>query len=344
MYRCSNQCFLDYSLIVIFVNVFLAIAVDKLSEINAVKEDMTLRTEQQEEKRKERKEQLDALKNPTRPQKLRQTLQRVFLFTSSVRANSDAQQRKKTPRRVRSLINVPMDKPYVRKTGSLGSSGPLPVMNLKRLHNERRSEGDILQLRVTPVRKRSSSLLPHLSSDNSNGGRGAARPAQLAIVNPLTEYNLDSPLETDNDVEQFQRRKLSSVVSYQSSDIHSPIASSEGTEQSTASAVNSDSNEEHRQNENGIGLRALQEESKVTENRSRGRSGSLDLACCPQSSIQSVPNGISTPEQSRSHPFERTQSLPQIDANKLRRPFLTRQKSIEISPDIATEPNLNHQK
>ena len=150
LYRCSNQCFLDYSLTVIFVNVFLAIAVDKLSEINAVKEDMTLRTEQQEEKRKERKEQLDALKNPTRPQKLRQTLQRVFLFTSSVRANSDAQQRKKTPRRVRSLINVPMDKPYV----------------------------------------------------------------------------------------QFQRRKLSSVVSYQSSDIHSPIASSEGTEQSTTQMRN----------------------------------------------------------------------------------------------------------
>ena len=294
-----------------------------------------MRTEQQEEKRKERKEQLDALKNPTRPQMLRQTLQRVLLFTSGVRASSYTQQKKKLPRRVRSLIDVPKDKLYVRKYGSLGSPSPMPVLKLRRLHNERRSEGDIEPLREAPVRKRSASLIPNRGSESfeSDGGSDVARPTQLAITNPITKFNLDSPLETENDTEQFRRRKLSSVVSYQSTDRH------EDNEQSIPSPS---SNEDHQENE--------REETTETEERNNERSGSLDLATCRQSSIQSAPNGVSTSQiQQHSHSFERTQSLPQFDASKLRRPFLTRQNSLDISPGNETKLteatySSNHQK
>lgn len=290
-----------------------------------------MRTEQQEVKRKERKEQLDALKNPTRPQIIRQTLQRMVLFTSGVRATSIAQQKKKLPRRVRSLTNVPTDKPYVRKTGSLGSPVPIPVKNLRKLHNERRSEGDIESFQEFAVRNRTASMIPHLSSESvetEKGDSDATRPMQLALSNPIAQFNLDSPLETDNDHEHFRRRKLSSVVSYQSTDRHSSIVSLEGNDQSTASSAN---NETHQ--ENG---RALQKENSVTEGSNR--SGSLDLAYCRQSSTESAPNKSSNfKQQSSSHSFERTQSLPQIDANKPRRAFLTRQQSLEISPGNETE-------
>ena len=64
----------------ILVNVFLAIAVDKLTEVRSLEEDTIEETEKLLERRKEREEQICALKNPDQPQVQRRTIRRVMRY------------------------------------------------------------------------------------------------------------------------------------------------------------------------------------------------------------------------------------------------------------------------
>ena len=64
----------------ILLNVFLAIAVDKLSEVRSLEEDSIEETEKLKERRKEREEQICALKNPDQPQVQRRTIRRVMRY------------------------------------------------------------------------------------------------------------------------------------------------------------------------------------------------------------------------------------------------------------------------
>ena len=65
---------------VMFISIFLAIAVDKLSEVKSLEEDTMEETEKLLERRKEREEQISALKNPNEPQIQRRTIRRVVKY------------------------------------------------------------------------------------------------------------------------------------------------------------------------------------------------------------------------------------------------------------------------
>lgn len=62
------------------ISIFLAIAVDKLSEVKSLEEDTIEETEKLMERRKEREEQISALKNPNEPQIQRRTIRRVVKY------------------------------------------------------------------------------------------------------------------------------------------------------------------------------------------------------------------------------------------------------------------------
>ena len=62
------------------ISIFLAIAVDKLSEVKSLEEDTIEETEKLLERRKEREEQISALKNPNEPQIQRRTIRRVVKY------------------------------------------------------------------------------------------------------------------------------------------------------------------------------------------------------------------------------------------------------------------------
>lgn len=92
-------------------NIFLAIAVDKLLEVNEVEKDITKRVEQMEEQRREREKQLTALKNPTEQTGIGRTLKKiVMLYTLSVSHEEDIKRRKRNQRR-RSGSEISHDRP-----------------------------------------------------------------------------------------------------------------------------------------------------------------------------------------------------------------------------------------
>ena len=64
------------------MSIFLAIAVEKLSEVRSLEEDSVEQTEKTHELRKTREERLHALKNTSEPQVHRRTLRRVLNFYS----------------------------------------------------------------------------------------------------------------------------------------------------------------------------------------------------------------------------------------------------------------------
>ena len=67
---------------VILVNVFLALSVEKLSEIRDLEEDESKEKESEEKERKERKEQISALKNP-KVEVRRRTIRRILRLQAS---------------------------------------------------------------------------------------------------------------------------------------------------------------------------------------------------------------------------------------------------------------------
>ena len=64
----------------ILVSIFLALAVDKLSEVRYLEEDKTKENEDKEKERKKRTEQLSALKNPVHSRTRRRTIKQVLRF------------------------------------------------------------------------------------------------------------------------------------------------------------------------------------------------------------------------------------------------------------------------
>lgn len=105
------------------VNIFLAIAIDKLSEVKAVNEESTHRLEQREEERKELEEQLDALKDPLQYFKLSQTLRKVLIFYSSNLKEEEELQETRRRRRERSVSET-----HVKVDRSVS----LPLAEIKR--------------------------------------------------------------------------------------------------------------------------------------------------------------------------------------------------------------------
>ena len=80
--------------------------------MKAVKEDSSHRSEQREEKRREREEQLLALKNPSQPSSITQTLRRVLVFYSTSLQQQQDQQRRRRRRskRKHSSLSAPSNK------------------------------------------------------------------------------------------------------------------------------------------------------------------------------------------------------------------------------------------
>ena len=85
----------------LLANIFLAIAVDKLLEVNAVEQDITKRVEQMEEQRRERQKQLSALKNPTsEPTGLGRTLKKIIgVYSQTVSREEEIKRKKKNQKR-----------------------------------------------------------------------------------------------------------------------------------------------------------------------------------------------------------------------------------------------------
>ncbi|XP_019855146.1 PREDICTED: voltage-dependent L-type calcium channel subunit alpha-1D-like isoform X2 [Amphimedon queenslandica] len=128
-YNIGNFAIIIYYLYIIIigafniVNIFLAIAIDKLSEVKAVNEESTHRLEQREEERKELEEQLNALKDPLQYFKLSQTLRKVLIFYSSNLKEEEELQETRKRRRERSVSEA-----HVKVDRSVS----LPLAEIKR--------------------------------------------------------------------------------------------------------------------------------------------------------------------------------------------------------------------
>ena len=172
---------------VVLVSVFLAIAVDKLSEVRSLEEDTMEETEKLRERRKEREEQISALKNPNQPQIQRRTIRRVMRYLADNPAerlkqihNVEAQRKKKRKqlnfdlnKRGTSLINPP------GSTFSGHSSEPL----------YRRSVSD--SAANTPVALKeieAESEHVHISakSDAPVTGSGSGRPSVISLASSVS--------------------------------------------------------------------------------------------------------------------------------------------------------------
>ena len=165
---------------------FLAIAVDKLSEVRSLEEDTMEETEKLRERRKEREEQICALKNPNQPQIQRRTIRRVMRYLADNPAerlkqlhNIEGQRRKRKKqltfldlKRGASLINPPLS----------GHSSEVLY---------RRSVSDSVAGSPITLKEREAeavhSIIPTPSDAPSQGGgavagQGSARPSVISLA------------------------------------------------------------------------------------------------------------------------------------------------------------------
>lgn len=205
---------LNYLVPVVFVNIFLAIAVDKLSEVQALKDDINKRTEEQEEIRKERQEKITALK---RPQKIRQTFSKLLGLTQ-VNTDSPSPRRKEYPRRAKSLTDVPVPK-------KRGSDERVRASSLKETTTSSREILEVQQQVQASAKLNPLSSFAQSSFSDSFDEQGASASsrsrAYSIMATPPSAHHKASPLLRD------ERYLPSSISSQESSDEKSPVERSD---------------------------------------------------------------------------------------------------------------------
>ena len=171
---------------------FLAIAVDKLSEVRSLEEDTMEETEKLRERRKEREEQISALKNPNQPQVQRRTIRRVMRYLADNPSerlkqlhNVEAQRKRKRRqltfrdlKRGTSLINPPgtilsrhaSDYSYRRSTSDSAANTPITL-------KESEAEAD---------RKTVSAQSDTPVASQSHQGQGSARPSVISLASSVS--------------------------------------------------------------------------------------------------------------------------------------------------------------
>lgn len=159
------------------MNIFLAIAIDKLSEVNSVKEDSSHRSEQREEQRREREEQLLALKNPTQPSSLSQTLRRVLVFYSANLKQQEEQQltRRKRSRRARGSLTIPLPK----TDRSISMPHTMADIRRQSYASSRAASDPVSPSAYNEDRKDSINVATYLHN---------IVPQKVSSVNPLTKF------------------------------------------------------------------------------------------------------------------------------------------------------------
>ncbi len=238
---------------VLLANIFLAIAVDKLLEVNAVEQDITKRVEQMEEQRRERQKQLSALKNPTsEPTGLGRTLKKISLvYSQTVTREEEIKRKKKKRRRPGSEI---------RQERRVSSPAPLTAQERRGSYTKATSDpidydsfrGRFFPRRVmlkNPLRKAEESVeLQSISRTNDNTGARQFHTMQstTSVTEGLDEFDyfkrhpsasmrsLSSPEGSSNSIEpldsvpssrRFERQtSFESTTSAASRDSYSSFA------------------------------------------------------------------------------------------------------------------------
>ncbi len=166
-------------------NIFLAIAVDKLLEVNEVEKDITKRVEQMEAKRRERQKQLLDLKNPSESSGIGRTLKKIVsLYSASVSHEEEIKRRRaKRKRRPHSEI--------IRRT-----SMPAATTTLQ----ERRSS--FSRATSDPVNYDGNSFDSYTSTSTTGSSTGIGRlfPRRVSLKNPLrkVEQSIElQPVQTE---------------------------------------------------------------------------------------------------------------------------------------------------
>ena len=170
---------------------FLAIAVDKLSEVRSLEEDTMEETEKLRERRKEREEQICALKNPNQPQVQRRTIRRVMRYLAdnpserlkqlhSVEAQRKRKRRQLTFRDLKrgtSLINPPgtilsrhaSDYSYRRSTSDSAANTPITL---------KESEAEAI--------RKTASVQSDTPVAGQSQGQGSARPSVISLASSVS--------------------------------------------------------------------------------------------------------------------------------------------------------------
>lgn len=279
-----------------------------------------MRSELQEEMRKERREKLNALKNPSRPQMLRRTLQRVLLFSSGVSDSSSPQRKRRPPlpRRVQSLITVPPrpEREYVRKSGSVATPPTYPLLDtIRTLRNESIGERRDSEKHVDLAN-------PLTKVDDEGGDQAETKESRMRRLSSVNSAQSVGRRHHSLDGIRTYRPSIQSTVSQ-------PVSEPTGRAEQYDISVDTTAQHDHEQvNANDVVPGSVSRES---------------LESYRQSSVQSAPEH--TPrKRPHHHSFERTQSLPHDVGVPHIRPPLTRQSSLEVSPNMKThQPHTDSQ-
>ena len=210
--------------LVVLANIFLAIAVDKLLEVDEVEKDITKRVEEREEQRRERVKHLDALKNPTEPSGLGRTLKKiVMLYSLSVDQEETRKRRQKQRRNKRrpgSEIKQERS-PSLVTSSSTNSSSNSPTSGGTGSATEKRRSFARASLGTLPVLSSVDSSgsiergLEYESKGPSPFGSGIY-PRKVSLRNPLrkAEESIDVQLaEEESKLTSSGKRESSSTMS-----------------------------------------------------------------------------------------------------------------------------------
>ena len=168
---------------VVLANIFLAISVDKLLEVKAVEEDITLRYEQREEKRKEREQQLLALKNPTEPSVIERTLHRILSFySSSIRQEEPKKTSLRKPRRKKQR------KQLIKRSASLINTSDITAA-MRRLNFIRTTSDPVTGLTSLDEVEEVEEMEEVEEEGETNEVKSKITPVKVSMKNPLTKFH-----------------------------------------------------------------------------------------------------------------------------------------------------------
>ena len=171
--------------IVLLANIFLAIAVDKLLEVNEVEKDITKRVEKMEEQRREREKQLSALKNPSsEPSGLGRTLKKIVLLYSFNVSREEEIKRRKINKKKRPRSEL------IRR---VSTQSEITLQERRKSFNDNRATSD-------PIRYNGGDddddTIDPTTIANTNTNRGRLFPHKVILKNPLRKVEESIELQS----------------------------------------------------------------------------------------------------------------------------------------------------
>ena len=170
---------------------FLAIAVDKLSEVRSLEEDTMEETEKLRERRKEREEQISALKNPNQPQVQRRTIRRVMRYLADNPSerlkqlhNVEAQRKRK--RRQLTFHDLKQGTSLINPPGTMLSRHASDYSYRRSTSDSAANSPKILKESEAEAVRRPISTQSDTPVASQGQGQGSARPSVISLASSVS--------------------------------------------------------------------------------------------------------------------------------------------------------------